>query len=51
MGASFAGDSKKLSEAERLQNYSTMNTTKIIFVERTIRSLKIIFNRYMQYYG
>ena len=47
-GTEFAGEFKKLCEAEGIQIYSTMNETKAAFAERTIRSLKNIPYRYME---
>ena len=47
-GTNFAGEFKKLSKAEGIQVYSTMNETKAAFAERTIRSLKNLFYRYME---
>ena len=45
-GTEFAGEFKKLCEAEGIQIYSTMSETKA--AERTIRSLKNILYRYME---
>ena len=42
---------KKLCVADGIQIYSTMSETKVVFAERTIRSLKIILYRYMEVYG
>ena len=39
-GREFAGEFKKLCQAEGKQIYSTMSETKAAFAERTIRSLK-----------
>ena len=39
-GTKFAGEFKKLCEAEEIQTYSTMIETKAAFAERTKRSLK-----------
>ena len=47
-GTEFAGEFKKLCRAEGIQIYSTMSETKAAFAERTIRSLKNIFYRYME---
>ena len=47
-GTEFAGEFKKLCRAEGIQIYSTMNETKAAFAERTIRSLKNKFYRYME---
>ena len=47
MGTEFAGEFKKLCKAEGIQIYSTMSETKAAFAERTIRSLKHIFYRYV----
>ena len=44
----FAGEFRKLSEAEGMQIYSTMSETKAGFAERTIRSPKNILYRYME---
>ena len=50
-GTEFAGAFKKFCAAEGIQVYSTMSETKAAFAERTIRSLKNIFYRYMEDYG
>ena len=50
-GTEFPGAFKKFCAAERIQVYSTMSETKTAFAERTIRSLKNIFYRYMEEYG
>ena len=42
---------KKIWVAEGIQVYSTMSETKTAFAERTIRSLKNIFYRYMKDFG
>ena len=42
---------KKFCAAEGLQVYSTMSEFKAAFAERTIRSLRIIFYRYMEDYA
>ena len=47
-GTDIAGAFKKLCAAEGIQVYSTMSQTKATFAEPTIRSLKIIFYRYME---
>ena len=47
-GTVFAGEFKKLCEAEGIQIYSTLSETKAAFAERTIRSLKNILYRYME---
>ena len=47
-GIEFAGEFKKLCEAEGIQIYSTMNETKAEFAERTKRSLKNKFHHYME---
>ena len=47
----FAGEFKKFCRAEGLKIYSTLSETKAAFAERTIRSLKNIFYRYMEDYG
>ena len=44
----FAAEFKKLSKAERIQFYSTLTETKAAFAERTIRSLKNKFYRYIE---
>ena len=36
----FAGEFKKLCNAGRIQNYSTISKSKAAFAERTMRSLK-----------
>ena len=45
----FAGEFKKFCSAEGMEIYSTMSETKL--AERTRRSLKNIFYRYMEDYG
>ena len=50
-GTEFAGTIKKSCTAEGIQVYSTMTETKAAFVERTKRSLKNIFYRYMEDFG
>ena len=50
-GTEFAGAFKKFCAAEGIQVYSTMSETKAAFAERTRRSLKNIFYRYMEDYG
>ena len=50
-GTEFAGAFINFCVAEGIQVYSTMNETKAAFAERTIRSLKNIFYRYMRDYG
>ena len=50
-GTEFAGAFKKFCAAEGIQVNSTMSETMAAFAERTIRSLKIIFYRYMDYFG
>ena len=50
-GTEFAGAFKKFCAAEGIHVYSTMSETKAAFAERTIRSLKNIFYRYMEDYG
>ena len=47
----FAGAFKRFCAAEGIQVYSTMSETKAAFAERTIRSLKNIFYRYMEDFG
>ena len=47
-GAEFAGGFKKLCRAEGIQIYCTMSETKAAFAERTKRSLKNVFHRYME---
>ena len=47
-GTEFAGEFKKFCKAEGIQIYFTMSETKAAFAERTIRSLKNIFYRYME---
>ena len=47
-GTEFAGAFKKFCAAEGIQVYSTMSETKSAFAERTIRSLKNRFYRYME---
>ena len=44
----FALEFEKFCKAEGLQIYSTRSETKGAFAERTIRSLKNIFYRYME---
>ena len=50
-GTEFAGALKKFCAAEGKQVYSTMSETKAAFAERTIRSMKNIFYRYMEDFG
>ena len=50
-GTEFAGAFKKFCAAEGIQVYSTTSETKAAFAERTIRSLKNIFYRYMEDFG
>ena len=50
-GTEFAGAFKMFCTAEGIQVYSTMSETKAVFAERTIRSFKNIFYRYMEDYG
>ena len=50
-GTKFAGAFKKFCAAEEIQVYSTMSETKAAFAERTIRSLKNKFSRYMEDFG
>ena len=50
-GTEFAGAFKKFCTAEGIHVYSTMSETEAAFAERTIRSLKNIFYRYMEDYG
>ena len=50
-GTEFEGELKKLCITERIQIYSTKSEIKTAFAERTIRSLKNIFYRYMKKYG
>ena len=50
-GTEFAGAFKKFCAAEGIQVYSTMSKTKAAFAERTIRSMKNIFYRYMEDFG
>ena len=50
-GTEFAGACKKFCTVEGIHVYSTMSETKAAFAERTIRSLKNIFYRYMEDYG
>ena len=47
-GTEFAGEFKKLCQAEGIQIYSTMSETMAALAERTIRSLKNILYRYME---
>ena len=47
----FAGAFKRICTAEGIQVYSTLSETKAAFAERTIRSLKNIFYRYMEDFG
>ena len=49
--AEFAGAFKKFCAAEGIQVYSTMSETKAAFAERTIRSMKKNFYRYMENFG
>ena len=47
-GTEIAGEFKKFCKAEGIQIYSTMSMTKAANAERTIRSLKDIFYRYVE---
>ena len=47
----FAGAFEKFCAAEGIQVYSTTSETKVAFVERTIRSLKIIVYNYLEDFG
>ena len=47
----FAGAFKKFCNAEGIQLYSAKSQTKAAFAERTIRSLKNNFYRYMEDFG
>ena len=49
-GTDFAGEFKIFCSAEGIEFHSTMSETKGAFAERTIRSPKIIFYRYMEDY-
>ena len=50
-GTEFAEAFEKFCTAEWIQVFSTMSETKAAFAERTIRSMKKIFYRYMEDYG
>ena len=50
-GTEFAGVFKNLCKAEGIQIFSTISETKVAFAERTIRSVKKIFYRYMENNG
>ena len=50
-GTEFAGAFKKFCAVEGIQVHSTMSETKVAFAERTMRSLKNNFYRYMEDYG
>ena len=50
-GTEFAGLCRKLCKLKKIQNCSTMSSTKAEFPERTARSMKNIFYRYMEHYG
>ena len=50
-GTEFPGTFKKFCSGEGMHVYSTMSETRAAFAERTIRSLKNIFYRYMEDYG
>ena len=50
-GTELAGECKKLCKAEGIQIYSTMSEAKAAFAERTIRTLKNKFQRYMENNG
>ena len=50
-GRELTGEFKKLWKPEGIQMYSAMSDTKAAFAERTIRSLKIILDRYTEDYG
>ena len=47
-GTGFAEEFKILCKAEGIQIYSTITETKAALAERTIRSLKNLFNRYTE---
>ena len=50
-GTEFDGEFKKLCKPDGIQFYCTMNETIAAFAERTIRSLKNLFYRYMKEHG
>ena len=50
-GTEFAGAFKEFCAAVGIHVYSNMSETKAVFAERTIRSSKNIFYRYMEDYG
>ena len=50
-GTEFSGAFKEFCPAEVLHVYSNRSETKAVFAERTIRSSKNIFYRYMEDYG
>ena len=50
-GTKFAWAFKKFCAAEGIQVSSTMSESKAAFIERTIRSLKIIIYRHMEDFG
>ena len=50
-GTEFAGAFKKFCTAEGIQVYFAMSETKAAFAERTLRSLKNNFYRYMEDFG
>ena len=47
----LAGAFKKFCAAEGIHFYSSLSETKPVFAERTMRSLKKIFYRYMEDFG
>ena len=50
-GTDFAGAFKKFCTAEGIQVYCTVSETKAAFAERTKRSMKKFFYRYMEDFG
>ena len=50
-GTKVAGAFENFCTAEGIQVYSTVSETKVVFAERTIRSLKNILYRYMEDFG
>ena len=50
-GKQYAGEFKKICFSEGTKILSKMSETKAVFAERTIRSPKNIFYRYMEDYG
>ena len=50
-GTEFDGEFEIVCKAERIQIYSTMSAIRVVFAERTKRSLKSILHRYLEDFG